>query len=399
MHVEAGGLAPGTTYYYRFTDPSGARSVVGRTRTAPEGRVERLRFALASCSSLFSGYFSAYRRIAERDDLDLVIHVGDYIYDFVDEDERVRVPASGEVEDLVDLASHRRRHAEYLADPDLRLARQAHPWFLLWDNHDLERGLPAYGGGVQAFREWTPVRPLAEGAPPDVLYRALRYGELVELFAVDMYLFQRRDTLSGSDAPSVLGSAQEAWLEGELRASAATWRLLGMQKVFSELGPFSGWVDFGEARSRLIAQLGGVADVVVLTGDSHFTAFMDVVDEPTREGARYDPATGAGAVAAELLGPSISRGNFDEQLGPGNERLLERTRAGFVRNYPHLVDAELVSHGYGLIDVTPERVVAEVWYSPILAPADHETFGGGYAIARGGRRYERARRASPTSSP
>jgi hypothetical protein len=133
--------------------------------TAAAGAASHLRFAVASCSSLYSGWFNAYRRIAERRDRDAMIQLGDYIYDFVDEQERVRVPPSGTVEGLSDVASHRRRHAQYLSDPDLRLARQAHPWIMLWDNHDLSRTPPEYGGGVQAYREWNALPALDAGSP------------------------------------------------------------------------------------------------------------------------------------------------------------------------------------------------------------------------------------------
>jgi alkaline phosphatase D len=397
VHVELGGLVPGTTYYYAFTDAGGERSVLGRTRTAPAAGVERVRLAVASCSSLFSGYFSAYRRIAERDAIDLVVHLGDYIYDFVDENERVRVPPGGEVEDLVDLASHRRRHALYLSDPDLRAARAAHPWAMLWDNHDIETDLPAYGGGVQAFREWNAIPAPAPGVEPEVLYRRLTLGDLVDLYLVDMYLFQGRDTLPGG-APSALGDAQYDWLTTSLSASTASWRLIGMQKVFAEFGPLSGWQDLPDARSQLIAFFAseGVVDSVFLSGDSHFSVVQDVVDVDPE--APYDPATGVGAIGGELLPTSISRGNFDEQLAPGSERTIAMLRASFLRSNPHQVDLELTSHGYGIVDVTADRVVGEIWYSPILAPSDVETFGLAYAQRRGQNRWDRTRLASPTPS-
>jgi alkaline phosphatase D len=399
VHVDVDGLEPSTTYYYRFTAPDGATSALGRTRTAAAAGATHLRFAVASCSSLYSGFFNAYRRIGERDDLDLVIHLGDYLYDFVDENERVRVPPSGAVEDPSDLAGHRRRHAQYLSDPDLRLARRMHPWFLLWDNHDLQRDAPEYGGGVRAFREWNPIRPLEAGAPADVLYRVLRYGELADVFAVDMYLFQGRDPLPGGDAPSVLGTAQYGWLTAELRGSTASWRILGMQKVFADFDVFSGWHDFPEARSRLIGffEDEGIGDNLFLSGDSHFTVFQDVVDDPRNAASPYDPSTGEGAVGAEFLAASISRGNFDEQLGTDAGPIIGSIREGYLRDNPHHVDLELTRHGYGVVDVRPTRIVAEVWYSPILAPASAETFGGGYAIPRGANRYDRMRRDAPTA--
>jgi len=396
VHVRVAGLDAGETYFYRFTDPSGAASTLGRTKTASTDATN-LRLAVASCSSLYSGWFNAYRRIAERDSLDLVVHLGDYIYDFVDENEHVRVPPSGEVDDPDDLESHRRRHAQYLLDPDLRAARAAHPWAVLWDNHDLERDAVDYAGGVQAFREWNPIAPQPEGAAADELFRVLRFGSLAEVYVVDMYLFQGRDALPGG-ADGVLGDAQYEWLTRELGASEAAWRILGMQKVFAELPPFSGWREFPEARTRLLRFLEdeGVDDNVVVTGDSHFTSWHDVVDDPANEDSPYDPSTGEGAVGVELLASSISRGNFDEQLGMGADRIIAGIRDGYLRSNPHSVDVELTSHGYGLVDVRPDRVVAEIWYSPIRAPAHEETFGGAYVCERGANRYARERLENPT---
>ena len=243
---------------------------------------------------------------------------------------------------------------------------------------------------MQAFREYLPIQPQRAGVSPDVLYRALRYGDLADVLIVDMYLFQREDTLPGGE-PSALGAAQWAWLTSELGASRAAWRILGMQKVFGEMGPFSGWTDFDAERSRLIGHLAaeGIVDQVFLSGDSHFTIFQDVVDHPTDAARPYDPATGAGAVGAELLATSISRGNFDEQLGPDALPVIERLRAGFLRDNPHQVDLELVSHGYGVVDVTRERVEAQVFYSPILGPADTETPGPVHTVARGANRWTR----------
>ncbi|MEM9190904.1 MAG: alkaline phosphatase D family protein [Myxococcota bacterium] len=395
VHVDVAGLAPATTYYYRFQDPSGEASTLGRTRTAGG---ETLRFAVASCSSLYSGWFNAYRRIGERNDLDLVIHLGDYIYDFVDEDETIRVPLSGSVEDPTDLAGHRRRHADYLSDPDLRAARAAHPWFLLWDNHDLVRNAPDFGGGVQAFREWNPLPPMPPDGSREQIYRVLRWGRLADLFLIDMLLFQREATLP-SGAPGVLGDAQFAWLQTELRASQAQWRVLGMQKVFAEFGPFSGWQDFPEARSRLIRFLAdeNIGNNLFLSGDSHFTLFQDVVDDPLNMTQPYDPTTGIGAVGAELMASSITRGNFDEQLGTTATMLVDPLRSGFLEQNPHQVDMELTQHGYGVVDVQAERVVTELWYSPILEPSDRETFGGAYAIDDGQNRFRRTPITTPTS--
>lgn len=404
VRVQVAGLEPGTTYYYRFLDPDERPSAMGRTRTAPSGNVDRLRFAVASCSSVYSGWFNAYRRIADRRDLDLVIHLGDYIYDFVDQDERIRVP-SPEPVDPANLDEWRGRHAYYAMDPDFRLARRMHPWFILWDNHDVE-GTPEndFTGSVQAFREWTPMRQ-PDPEDPTVAYRTLRFGSLADVSMMDILLFRNRETLPGSDgAPSILGNAQFEWLRGQLVESQATWHLLGNQKLLSGLlealgGLLGGWDSgFSAARQRFYGMLQeeDVENLLVLSGDAHVSIANDLVLDP----ASYDPTTGAGALGAEFLPTSISRGNFDEELGRTETAfaLAEAARQSGIASNPHNAYMELVEHGYGLLDITRGRIVAEYWYVPILEPSGEERFATGLVVERGANRWSRTPRTEPTES-
>src|SRR5262249_11340909 len=162
-----------------------------------------------------------YRAIARRDDLDLVIHLGDYLYDFVDPDEKVRVPVPFPVEPN-DVPSWRARHAYYTLDPDLRAARARHPWFVIWDNHDMNQNAPpAFDGGLQAFREWVPMRQ-PDPARPDVAYRTLRWGDLVDVIMTDTLIHRGEGgTVPGTSEPSMLGATQWAWLSQELASSTA----------------------------------------------------------------------------------------------------------------------------------------------------------------------------------
>lgn len=406
VKVDVGGLPPDRVFYYRFRASDGRYSAPGRTRTAPAGAVEHARFAVASCSSIYSGFFNAYRRIAAQPELDLVIHLGDYIYDFVDENEEIRVPTPYPVEPE-SLGDWRGVHAYHLNDPDLREARAMHPWYLLWDNHDVDRNAPGYNGSVQAFREWNPVR---DGDPsrPDRIYRVLRWGDLVDAFLMDTLLFRSLDTEVGSTEKSILGLEQFAWIEEQLAGSTATWRLLGSQKIFStvrvnprlalildgEERPVfdtGSWDGFPASRTRLLSFLAsrGIGDNVMISGDSHISVAADLVDDPANPANPYDPSTGEGSVGVELLPTSISRGNFDEQIrGVGfdeaaTQRLIDIILADTVARNPHHVYAELTKHGYGVLDFTRERLQAEIRYLPILERSEAEEVGVTLTAPRG----------------
>ena len=389
--VEVAGLSAGADYYYRFTDAAGEMSRTGHFRTAPADGVERLRLALVSCSSLYSGFFTAYRRIAERRDLDFVLHVGDYIYDFVDEDEHIRIPEPFP-EEPTTLETHRARHAFYLLDPDLRAARAAHAWVSLWDNHDLEAGAaPLYEGGAQAYREWVPMR-VAQPDAPDRLWRTLRFGDLLDLSVVDVLLWKGVDTLPASDAADMLGSAQRAWLDEQLDASTARWRVIANQKLFApfnvpiDIGD-STWNGYPEARARLLAKLAepGVGDTLILSGDAHFTVVADLPPDPA-DG--YDPATGMGSVAVELLGGSVTRGNIDESV-PGGPTVYERLDRAFRMLNPHFAHSNLIDHGWGLVELSRDRVVVQMRYTPILAPGEPERADLAFEARHGDRHWQR----------
>lgn len=398
VQVEVDGLEPGTTYFYRFRAPDGSYSDLGRTRTAPRGPVDRLQFAVASCSSVYSGYFNAYRRIAERDALDLVIHLGDYIYDFVDRDEEVRIPEPYP-EVPRNLAEWRARHEYYLTDPDLRYARAMHPWVLLWDNHDVERAaLPDYAGSVQAFHEWNPLR-VPDPRYPERIYRSLSYGDLLDLVVLDALLFREMDLVPGTDALGILGETQWAWLDPLLVQSTAAWRVLASQKLLGQakvnpnlVALYDGerrdifdpgtWDGFPEDRRRLLGRLAELehVDNLILSGDSHISIVMNVVDD-------YDAPQAL--LGGELLPTSISRGNFDEALGSlATPPLIESIISDTLRRNPHGVYLELTKHGYGTVDVTAERIEATIWYSEILQRTDREEKGPTFVLRRGSGAWE-----------
>jgi alkaline phosphatase D len=408
VQISATGLEPDRFYFYRFRDGEGRYSTTGRTRSMPESS-ELLRLAVMSCSSVYSGFFNAYARLAERSDLNAFIHLGDYLYDFVDPDEQIRVPDPYPSVPQ-NLQEWRERHAYYLLDPDLRALRAAHPMIALWDNHDLDRSSPeALEQSVQAFREWVPLQPLAPGTAPERIYRRISLGSLADLHLMDILLHRDQDLLPGGEF-SILGNEQFNWLQGSLAASNGRWQLLGNQKMvspWSVVGAPSGvgfgegdvlddnsWDGYNQSREQLLQLLGSThpGATLLLSGDIHLTVVADLPLDPF-EASAYDPQSGAGSISAEFLPSSISRGNADEMgFAPF---LIELLKTFSLERNPHHRHLDLTQHGFGLLTLRPDSIVAESWYAPILYPSDSLGFGGGWVLRHGSGHWERQTRSLP----
>lgn len=394
VKVDVGGLEPGTTYYYQFTALA-AGSPIGRTRTAREGATERLRFALASCSNYPYGFFNAYAAIAQRADLDAVIHLGDYIYEYAEGDFGLGAPLGRAPEpstETLTLDDYRRRHALYKRDPDLQEAHRQHPFLAVWDDHEVannawregaENHEPNEGSyaerraaAVRAYFEWMPVREAPDGSD-DRVYRSFRFGDLADLVLLDTRHAGRDQQAADScDAATIadparqlLGAAQESWLLDELGRSAsrgARWRLIGQQVMMGQLinvllpgnCPFSAdqWDGYAAARTRLLSALtdNAIDNVVVLTGDIHSSWAHELTLTPF-DPATYDPASGAGSLAVEIITPAVTSPGIDDPL------LAAQFAAAVLDSHPHVKYVDLYRRGYTLIDITPERIQAE-WY-------------------------------------
>lgn len=396
--VEVSGLQPSSTYFYRFTSADNQYSAVGRTRTAPQGDAEQLRFAVASCSSIYSGYFNAYRRISERDDLDLVIHLGDYIYDFVDEEEQIRIPDPFPTVPQNE-EEWRERHRYYLLDPDLRATRQRHPWTVIWDNHDYESDPES---GFNAFYEYVPRRDVHGDIGK--AHRTLRYGNLADLTIIDIQKFRNIDTLA-PDEVSVLSNDQRAWFLNELGGSTAQWRIIGNQKMFggwiSEGVPTwlpvpndgdvfdrGSWDGFQAERDSVLSFIeeNEIDNVMVISGDVHMSFGMDISRDPT-EGSVYDPVTGEGALGVEFVPTSISRGNLDEAGVPTSVVPIFEGLSNGIN--PHHQFVDFVQHGYGILSIDHDSIVAEWWYSPILQLTENESLGKRMTMVNGENHWKR----------
>ena len=234
--MDVTGLQPGSRYHYRFVS-AGERSPTGRTRTLPGATSRESVSLLASCSNLPGGYFNAYRGIANRADLDAVLHLGDYYYEYPnirygDGTRFGRIPQPDR--EIVSLEDYRTRHAQYKTDPDLQQAHQHHPWIVVWDDHEVANNTwrdgaanhnPAEGEGewtlrrnaaVQAYYEWMPIRE--SGTPAQArIYRTFKFGSMADLIMLDTRVLARdqqvpRDQVALIEDPrrSLLGSTQEA---------------------------------------------------------------------------------------------------------------------------------------------------------------------------------------------
>ncbi|MCU1358658.1 MAG: Alkaline phosphatase [Acidimicrobiales bacterium] len=371
IHVDATGLEPGTDYRYRFRVGS-YTSPVGRTRTLPDGDAERFALAVANCQWYETGTYAAYRHMVD-EDIDVVVHLGDYIYEAPGGlgavvDGRASLPAGG----LRELADYRVRYGSYKLDPDLLAVHARHPFFCTWDDHEVvnnymgdtapgtitaaamqERKAAAY----QAWWEHLPVRLDPPTGSDLTVYRSLDAGNLARLYLLDERQDSAvppcRDTTNGAldygdcDARTAedrtrLGKPQEEWLASELDKGGVTWNLLGNPVVLAGVDGgtdasayyLDTWDGFPQARERLIAQLADVDNPVVLTGDYHAGMVLDVRAKP------FDQSSDL--VAPEFMSPPISSTLFPADVSA-------RT--------PHLRQ-QINEYGYLTVEATPDRLTA-----------------------------------------
>lgn len=319
IKVDIKGLSAATAYYYRFRSGETA-SVIGRTRTLPRGDVDSVRLAVFSCANYpasHGGYFNVYGHAAETADVDAVVHLGDYIYEYG------KAPGSGNDnsqgagrefseysdKETLTLDDYRRRYALYRTDPQLQALHAAHPFIAVWDDHEVAND--AYVGGAQnhdedegsfaarkeaalrAYYEWMPVRPAGENDSGRI-YRSFSFGNLVELLMLDTRLAGREKQLDykdyfdpdtgfdarrfrediGSPERTLLGRDQLAWLQGKLAGSSAAWQVLGQQVLMGRMNiPAEIISHLGDRTPRVAALVGELTEIKerMLRDDSSVT--------------------------------------------------------------------------------------------------------------------------------
>lgn len=413
VKVDVTGLEPGRTYYYRFAYGSN-RSATGRMRTAaaPTSSPANLRLGVVSCSNLQAGWFSAYRHLANRDDLHAVLHLGDYIYEYGpgeygygqgDQDIRTHEPAH----EILTLADYRARHGQYKRDPDLQRLHAKYAFIATWDDH--ESANDAWKDGAEnhaategawaaraaaahkAYDEWMPVRMSGTAAIGDgtQLYRRLQFGDLVEISMLDLRSYRDKQLLAQVDpaaadpARTVTGRAQMDWLKGSLTRQVAQWKLVGNPVMIAPV-TFAGlprdlvkpvndtvgllppdgapynidqWDGYTDDRREVFEHLrdNGVTDSLFITGDIHSGWACDLpADKATYPGTRD-------SVGVEFVATSVTSSNLKDITGTPRRTTSLAVEEILKANNPHIKYLNFDDHGFSVLDITAKRAQMD-WF-------------------------------------
>ncbi len=380
VHVEVAGLQPDRTYFYRF-EAGGEQSIRGRARTLPLAAAapQRLRFGVAGCQAYEDGYYTAYRYLAAENDIAFVFHYGDYIYEYRGDpigagwNGEVSVPVrqhAGEI--LMSLDDYRRRHAQYKTDPDLQRAHAAHPFFVTFDDHEVRNN---WAGDIDdddatppeifrfrrqaAFQAWYEHMAVRRAQLPNgsaiQMYRGARFGNLAAFDFLDTRQYRTNQPCDdgykiacpevSSPSAHMIDAQEEAWLVRNLKKADARWNIVAQQVMMmsvdrrdpdeapAKLLNVDSWAGYEAQRRRILANMRGLDNVVVLTGDEHrnFAGLLHDGERP---------------VAVEFVSTSITSDGDGQDVPPG--------AATWLANNPQLKFIN-DQRGYLTCDVTPDE--------------------------------------------
>ena len=395
VKIDVRSLEPATTYFYRFKSLD-TYSITGRTKTAPKNGAEELKLAIVSCSNYEFGPFNGYGAIADREDLDVVLHLGDYIYEYGARGYgdtttgRFHEPPH----EILSISDYRTRYAQYRLDKDLREAHQNHPFITIWDDHEIAND--SYKDGAQnhqadegdymtrkeiarkVYYEWLPVRE------SENLYRAFNYGDLADLIMLDERLAGRVAPVDSVDDPNIantertmLGGEQMEWFQKRLTESKAQWKIIGNQVIFSYLNwgfptfdiNLDSWDGYPAERTQIIDLIrsNSLEDIVFVTGDTHSSWALEVTEDAFGDYKKN------GAVAVEFGTTSINSGNSNDRAGATDEAIIahEEKIIGSSIN-PQLKYTNLRDHGYLELTLSNDEAKATWYYTPDKRLASRE---------------------------
>lgn len=384
VHVELQGLQPHRWYFYRFHAGS-ETSPIGRTRTAPslEAMPDKLRFAFTSCQHYESGFFNGYPHMSN-EDLDLIVHLGDYIYEGAAQDNRPRKHIGKEVESLTD---YRTRYTQYRLDPMLQETHRRFPWLVTWDDHEFDNNyanlvseeegispeafLARRMNAYQTYYEFMPLRRRSFPQGPHMtLYRGCPYGRLANFQVLDTRQYRTDQPNGDHQKPMIakaldpratmLGNKQEHWLMSQLLKSPSRWNILAQQVMMAPINRGEGiyerfsmdqWPGYEISRKRLLKffQERSILNPVVLTGDIHVNWVTDLQLD------FRDPKSPL--VGTELVGTSLTSG------GNGGNIIEEYERAAKQNPFVQWYNS---NRGYVSCEVTPGSWTSHYRATPIV---------------------------------
>ena len=406
VHVEVEGLQPDRWYFYQFKAGNDV-SATGRVRTAPakDMMTDKFQFAFASCQHYEHGYYTAYEHMV-KESLDLVVHLGDYIYEYAGQDGRVRKHLGQEINSVED---YRQRYSQYKMDPALQAIHASCAWLVTWDDHEFDNNyanaiseesgisrevfLRRRANAYQAYYEHMPLRRSAIPQGPDMtLYRNVNFGRLIEFDVLDARQYRSDQPCGDKNGPlceqafepkaTMLGNRQERWLKKQLRTSNARWNVLAQQVMMAGVDRDPGekkafsmdqWPGYDASRRRLMHLLGNekVSNPVVLTGDIHSNWVNDLKVDYNHPEEK--------TVATEFVGTSITSG--------GDGKLRPDGMEGLMHDNPFL-KFHSQERGYVKCTVTPAE-----WRSDYQA-VEYVTKPGAPLMTRGSFRVQNGKRGA-----
>ncbi len=374
VKVDVTDMDANKTYYYQFSQ-GGVKSPIGRTKTLPSSAVDQIKIAAISCSNYEWGYFNAYEHLAD-EDLDVVLHLGDYIYEYGPGSYgdttigRIHYPPK----EILSLSDYRNRYAQYRLDPDLQKAHQKHPFITIWDDHEITNN--AYTEGAQnhqknegdyrsrreiarqVYYEWMPIRDNDEG----LHYRAFDLGSLASLIMLDERLEGRTEPAASydeiSDDQKMLGTKQLQWFKNKLATTNNQWKIVGNQVIFADMDlsnvwgskvNLDAWDGYPSEKEEIIDYLRerDIQNTLFLTGDTHCSWAFDIRDD------------GGEPVAVEIGATSLSSANIDSYTTVDSAKMSEQR---ILEDNPHLRYTNIRDHGYVIITLTEQSGQADYYY-------------------------------------
>jgi alkaline phosphatase D len=420
VKVDVSGLEPASTYFYQFS-ACGLNSIPGRTKTLPmrDADVSELRVAAFSCTDYARGHLYAYDLLFRMyEDIDVGLHLGDFIYEYLPPPEERDYYANGDVAEpdvpkLLTLDDYRQRYSWYRRNQALIDASRAFPWIVVPDDHEVANNSwrdgaegdahvdetdgpwpTRLGAALRAYFEWLPIRQEETGSYK--IYRQFTWGKLLDLWMLDTRYDGRDEQVGDSpsitDDPfgyqqwvskafqnSIMSDVQMNWLTTGLATSDRVWKVLGNQVPFTDTkdpitdGGSIAWQDdqwcgYKRSQAQVLDAIRNVSDVVILTGDTHIPYILETFQNPDKDGEPY---------AVEFCTPSITSNTHGESMirfeNATPSDVLDYTEMIIATN-PWMFDVEMLQHGFVSVTFSADKV-RSIYYGvgDVVAPPPYET--------------------------